>query len=153
MNYVDLFNEQSVLLNLQSPDADSALAAMVDQMAVINPELADRKEELLAALITRESQGSTGDAGVGMPHVKMAGISNVTVVVGVHPEGLDFSALDGGMVKVFFCLVRPEEGAEEHLGLLRWLAGIAQHQDFVSFSVQANEAQQVIDLLSELAVA
>jgi len=150
MNYVELFSEQSILLDLQVADSDSALAAMVDQLAILTPALAERKDELLAALIARESQGSTGDAGVGMPHVKMAGLTDVAVVVGVHRDGLDFAALDGGAVHVFFCVVRPEEGAEEHLGLLRWLAGIAQHEDFVSFSIQAKEAQQVIDLLSEL---
>lgn len=153
MNYVDLFSEQSILLDLQVSDSDSALSAMVDQMASMNPALAERKDELLTALLAREAQGSTGDAGVGMPHVKMAGITDLSVVIGIHKEGLDFGALDGSMVQVFFCLVRPEEGAEEHLGLLRWLAGIAKHEDFVSFSVQAKEAQQVIDLLSELAAA
>lgn len=153
MNYVELFSEQSILLDLQVSDSDSALSALVDQMAVVTPALAERKDELLAALIAREAQGSTGDAGVGMPHVKLPGITDVTVVIGVHNEGLDFAALDAESVKVFFCVVRPEEGTEEHLGLLRWLAGIAQHQDFVSFSVQAKKAQQVIDLLSELAPA
>jgi len=153
MNYVDLFSEQSILLDLQVSDSDSALSAMVDRMAVLNPALADRKEELLAALLAREAQGSTGDAGVGMPHIKMAGLTDVSVMIGVHREGLDFAALDAETVKVFFCVVRPEEGADEHLGLLRWLAGIAKHQDFVSFAVQATEAQQVIDLLSELAAA
>ncbi|MDP7062905.1 MAG: PTS sugar transporter subunit IIA [Planctomycetota bacterium] len=153
MNYVDLFSEQSILLDLQVSDSDSALAAMVDQMVANNAALAERKDELLTALIAREAQGSTGDAGVGMPHVKMAGITDVAVVVGIHKEGLDFAALDGSVVNVFFCVVRPEEGADEHLGLLRWLASIAKHEDFVSFSVQATEAQQVIDLLSELAAA
>jgi mannitol/fructose-specific phosphotransferase system IIA component (Ntr-type) len=153
MNYVDLFSEQSVLLDLQVSDSDGALAAMVDRMIVINPALAERRDELLAALVERESQGSTGDAGVGLPHVKMSGLDDVTVVIGVHTAGLDFAALDGGPVHVFFCVVRPEEGADEHLGLLRWLAGIAKHEDFVSFAVQSKEAQHVVELLSELAAA
>lgn len=153
MNYVELFSEQSVLLDLQASDSDAALAAMVDRLAELNPALADRKTEVLDALLAREAQGSTGGDGVGLPHIKLDGLDSVAVVIGVHKAGLDFAALDGSMVKVFFCVVRPEAACEEHLGLLRWLAGIARHEDFVSFATQANDSQQVIDLLTELSPA
>ena len=85
--------------------------------------------------------------------MKLAGVSTVSAIIGIHQAGVDFNALDGQAVQVFFSVIRPEEGAEEHLGLLRWLASIAQHEDFVSFACQAKEAQEVLDLLSELASA
>ena len=44
----------------------------------------------------------------------------------------------------------PEEATDQHLEFLRWIAGIAQHEDFVSFCCQASSTEQVRDLLGEL---
>lgn len=143
----------SILLDLGGRDADSVFAALVDGLITQRPSLAPRREELLAAMRAREAQGSTASQGVAIPHVKLPRVDGVAVVLGVHREGVDFRALDGARVHVFFAVVRPAETADEHLGLLRWIAGIAQHQDFVSFARQARSQQEVLELLSELAAA
>ena len=153
MAYSQIFSTDSVLLNMEGADASEVLGHLTDALCARNSELAGRRDEVLQALVERESRGSTGADGVGLPHVKLAGVSQVTAIIGIHQSGVDFNALDGQPVQVFFSVIRPEEGAEEHLGLLRWLASIAQHQDFVSFACQAKEAQEVLDLLSELASA
>jgi mannitol/fructose-specific phosphotransferase system IIA component (Ntr-type) len=153
MTYSELFPPEAILLNLDQADADDVIEVLAQTLIQLDPALAGREAELIQALKDRESKGSTGSQGVGIPHVKMAGASKVSAVVGVHQNGVDYNALDGEDVHVFFSVVRPEEGADEHLGLLRWIAGIAQHQDFVSFSCQANSQKQIVDLLSELATA
>lgn len=143
----------SVILDLGGRDADAVFSALVNGLVAQRPELASRREELLEAMRAREAQGSTASQGVAIPHVKLPRVDGVTVVIGVHREGVDFRALDRAPVHVFFSVVRPAETADEHLGLLRWIAGIAQHQDFVSFARQARSAQEVLDLLNELATA
>lgn len=153
MTYLELFNEQAVLLDIQASDSDGVLAALVDGLVAVNADLTQHHDALKAALILRESQGSTGSSGVGIPHVKSPHTEKVTAVIGVHQEGIDFNALDGEDVHVFFAVIRPEQTADEHLGLLRWLAGIAQHEDFASFARQASSGGQVVELLSELAPA
>lgn len=153
MPHAALFSEQSVLLDLQADDAESILANLVDAMVAANPELAPRQDEIVQALIAREAEGSTGSQGVGIPHVKLEGNEKVAVAIGVHQEGLDFAALDGEPVHVFVAIVRPADQTDEHLQLMRWIASVAQHQDFVSFARQAKDVQQVLDLLTELAPA
>ena len=153
MTYTDLLTTDSVILDLQGGDADEVLGLLADQLVKQDPALDGRRDELYEALREREARGSTGQQGVGIPHVKFAGAEKVSVVIAVHQEGIDFRALDGEPIHVFFSVVRPEEGAEEHLGILRWIAGIASHQDFVGFSRQATEPAQVLDLLSELSPA
>ncbi|MDA0666645.1 MAG: PTS sugar transporter subunit IIA [Planctomycetota bacterium] len=153
MTYVELFKEQAVLLDIQASDSDGVIAALVDGLVASNADLAPHKEALKAALMLRESEGSTGSSGVGIPHVKSPHTDKVTVVLGVHQAGVDFNALDGEDVHVFFAVIRPEVDADAHIGLLRWLAGIAKHEDFVSFSRQASSGGQVIELLTELAPA
>ena len=153
MNFVELFKPESIILNLEAFDSDSALASLTDAHIANNPSLAKRKDEILESLRARESGGSTGASGVGIPHVKLDGLSDVSIVIAIHKEGVDFNALDAEDVHVFFSILRPTEGAEDHLDLLRWVASLAKHEDFVSFACQASDSTQVIDLLSELAEA
>ncbi|MBC8406622.1 MAG: PTS sugar transporter subunit IIA [Planctomycetes bacterium] len=153
MTYSDLFGPETVLLNLDEADSSDVLLTLAKTIVSLDPALNGKADELHAALLEREARGSTGSQGVGIPHIKMAATNKVTAVVGVHSEGVDFNALDGELVHVFFSVVRPEEGADEHLDLLRWIAGIAQHEDFVSFSCQATKPEQIIDLLTELSAA
>lgn len=153
MTYTHLLQEENVLLDLEATDADSALEALTDALVRADESLAERRDELLAALREREAMGSTASHRVAIPHVKLAGVEKVSVVVAVHKAGLDFRALDGEPVHVFFSVVRPEERAEEHLAVLRWIADIAQHQDFVPFACQAKTPRQIIELLSELSPA
>jgi PTS system fructose-specific IIA component/PTS system nitrogen regulatory IIA component len=153
MNFVELFKTEGIVLNLEAFDSDSALSSLTDAHVANQPALADRKDEILEALKARESQGSTGASGVGIPHVKLDGVSEVSIVIAIHNEGIDFNALDGEDVNVFFSILRPADDADNHLDLLRWVASLAQHEDFVSFACQASDSSQVIDLLSELAEA
>lgn len=153
MPHAALFQEHSVILDLTGEDPEGILGQLVDRMVDSQDSLAARRDEVLQALISRESEGSTGSQGVGIPHVKLGDFEQVAVAIGVHQEGIDFAALDGEPVHVFIAVVRPAEQQDEHLQMMRWIAGIAQHQDFVSFAKQAQDVQQVLDLLTELAPA
>jgi len=153
MNFAQHISPRSVLLGLKAEDQKGVLQELVDGLVANNSELAPRRAELLAALVEREAQGSTASQGVAIPHVKLPGLTQVTVVLGVHRRGVQFRALDNEPVHVFFSIVRPVETADQHLGLLRWCASIAQHEDFVSFTRQTQNVQEVLDLLNELAPA
>lgn len=148
-----LLGPESILLDLDAADADGVLAQLADGLTRVAPELAPRRAELIAALREREALGSTASQGVAIPHVKLPGVSGVAAVIAVHRAGAPFRALDGERVHVFFSAVRPTETAEQHLGILRWFAGIAQNEDFVPFARQARSAQEILDILQELAPA
>lgn len=153
MSYPDLFSEEHVLLNTTASDSGSVLSALAGALVQGNAELAGREAEILSALETRESQGSTGSQGVAIPHVKVSGLSTVSIALLVNRDAVPFRALDGEDINVFFGVLRPEENADEHLGLLRWIASVAQHEDFVSFACQADSPAQVLELLHELTPA
>jgi len=138
---------------MDATTSDQALEAMANALATNNSELNGREREVFEALQAREAQGSTGQHGVAIPHVKLESLESVQMVVAVSPAGIDFQALDGELVHVMFGVVRPAEAAEDHLDILRWLAGVAGHQDFVSFACQAKNQQEFVDLLSELTAA
>lgn len=145
-----LLTTASVLPNLRGEDPQCLLGALADGLIAQCAELAPRREEILAALLAREAQGSTASQGVAIPHVKLPGVPRAVAVIGVHREGAPFSAIDGSKVHVFFSMIRPAETAEQHLGVLRWFAGVAQHPDFVSFARQVRGAEELLALLDEL---
>lgn len=153
MTYTALLSRESVVLDLQARDREEVLEALAEALARSDPDLAERREELLAALRERERKGSTASQAVAIPHVKLPRLRRVSLVVAVHQRGVDFRALDGEPVHVFFSLVRPEETADQHLAVLRWIAEIAQHEDFVPFARQARSPEQIIELLSEFSPA
>lgn len=153
MSYPDLFTVDDVILDAQAPDSGAVLSKLSEVLVKDMPSLEGREADVRGMLEDREAQGSTGSQGVAIPHVKVAGLERVSVALMVHATGVDFRALDGEDVHVFFAVLRPEENADEHLGLLRWIASIAQHEDFLSFARQADSPGQVLDLLHELTPA
>ncbi|HEX9793992.1 MAG TPA: PTS sugar transporter subunit IIA [Planctomycetota bacterium] len=153
MSYTDLLKKKAILLDVDAGDGDRILEVLADGLCNLDPELVPRRGELLDALRERETLGSTAAHMVAIPHVKLPGVKKVSIVVAVHQAGVDFRALDGELVHVFFSVVRPEESADEHLAILRWIADIAQHQDFVPFARQATEPSHIIDLLAEFSPA
>lgn len=153
MNHEELLAPEAILLDLSAADADGVLHELTEGLVRVQPAFAPHSEAIRAALAEREAKGSTGSLGVAIPHVRMAELEHQAMVLGIHQEGVDFAALDGEPVHVFFAVVGGETQAEEHLQVLRWIAGIAQHPDFVSFARQASSVEQVLELLKELAPA
>ena len=153
MDYTELLSRDSIILNVEASDGDQVLRALAAKLVEQDSGLAGREEEIFQTLHEREQQGSTGSAGVAIPHIKVDGVERVTIAVAVHQEGLDFRALDGEDIHVFFGVIRPEASADQHLDILRWIAGVAAHQDFVAFARQATSPEQIVDLLTELSAA
>src|ERR1051326_6732450 len=92
-----LLSPAIIILNLQSTDRDSVLSELVNQI----PELKSRPEDqqtLLRALKEREQLHSTGVGdGIAFPHSRNALVGLVdhpSIVVGRHPEGIPFGAID-----------------------------------------------------------
>ncbi|HEY0782000.1 MAG TPA: PTS sugar transporter subunit IIA, partial [Thermoanaerobaculia bacterium] len=106
----------------------------VDRLGVLNAfaeRLAEERliphgEALYLKLCEREQLGSTGiGSGIAIPHCKLPGLAHGVVALGIVPEGVDFGAIDGNPVKLFFLVLSPPESPAEHLQILaaisRWI--------------------------------
>ena len=119
MKIVDFLNEKAIVASLKSTTKESIIRELVDVLA--KAEGIRNKEELVKVLIGRESLGSTGiGQGVGIPHGKTNSVKKLIAAFGISHEGVNFEALDGDPVYIFFLLVAPEDSAGPHLkGLAR----------------------------------
>ena len=80
--------------------------------------------DLVTILENREDLGSTGiGGGAAIPHVRLRNLPGLKVAVGRSVEGVDFKAIDGQLVRLFFLLLAPEDSPGDHL---KALAGISR---------------------------
>ena len=144
---------------LASANKDQALEAVVELLVKAKALDAKSSGEALKALAAREELASTGvGMGVAIPHVKLAGLDSVVCSLVVLEEPVEWAAVDGDPVDVVFTILRPEERTdghdpEEHLDMMRWIAGLSREADFRSFARQADKKSALVDLLKEHAPA
>lgn len=115
----DMISPASINLNLKSADRDSVLEELVNQV----PELANQPEgrqTLLRALHEREQLHSTGIGdGIALPHARNALVGLVDrpiIVLGRHPTGIPYGAIDSVPTRLFFLLIAPT--VTQHLAIL-----------------------------------
>ena len=74
---------------------------------------------ILASVNERERVLSTGiGGGIAIPHGKTPLADQLVLAAGVSPSGVDFDALDGKPVHLFFLLVGPESASGAHVKAL-----------------------------------
>lgn len=142
--------QQAFRTNLASRDRDGVLRELVSALAAAGAVPKSAVDELVAALIKREKNGSTGfGKGVAVPHVKHAKVKKMVGAVGRSVEGIDFAALDHQPVHLVVLLLSPENLPEQHLQAMNVIFTSLQDDTFRRFMRQANTDKELIELLDE----
>lgn len=150
INCVEFFSVEACVPDLQATTRDAALEELVGAAIKGGVLPKGRKDQAFEGLIAREERGSTGlGRGIAIPHAKIDGLRRHGGVIARSAEGVDFRAIDGEPVHAMVVLVSPENRAEEHLEMLRFISTIARDPDFASFIRQATTAEQIFEVLRE----
>lgn len=158
-DYWKLFKAGHCNLRLKAADKDSVLAELVETMVKAKAIDASLQEDVVKALVEREKLASTGvGMNVAIPHVQIEGIDQVVVNVSLHPDGVEWAALDGAPVHILFTVLRPAQASEQydperHLDMMRWLSRLCRHADFRRFAMAVNNRTELVDLLKEMSNA
>lgn len=108
----------------------------------------DDFDAVLDAVQTREDQMSTGlQDGIAVPHGKCSAVTTLKMAIGIAPQGIDFDAMDGQASKLFFLLVAPPDQSGPHVEALAEIAKLAQSKAFCKALINADSAQEVVDLM------
>lgn len=156
MNWWKQFKPKSCSIGLKASSKEAALGEIVENMVKAGLLIEEQKESALRTLIEREELASTGvGMNVAIPHVKLDGLERAVCTLSIHKEGLDWAAVDGAPVSIFFTVLRPAVGGEDHdperhLEMMRWIAKLAREPDFRRFALRAKTKTELVDLIKEM---
>ncbi len=106
------------------------------------------EEEVLASIAERESAAPTElEFGVSMPHGRSDAIDHVMAAVGICPDGMDFSSLDGSPVRLMILVASPKSTSGPHLHFLASITASLRTQELVNAVVAAPNPEAVVRLL------
>lgn len=150
MKLKDFIVVDAITAELAATDRDGAIAELVKTLAVSGALPESAVDEVVAALIKREQNGSTGfGKGVAVPHVKHAKVKKMAGTVGRSANGIDFAALDHQPVFSIFLLLSPENQPQQHLQAMNIVFSNLQKDMFRRFLRQSSTPEQIVELLDE----
>ncbi|OGW81927.1 MAG: hypothetical protein A3C47_03560 [Omnitrophica bacterium RIFCSPHIGHO2_02_FULL_51_18] len=148
MKIIDFLNEKAVVANMKAVTKEAAIRELVDSLA--KAEGIRNKEELIKVLMNRETLGSTGiGQGVGIPHGKTNTVKKLVAAFGICHQGINFDALDGEPVYLFFLLIAPEDSAGPHLKGLARISRLLKDKYFRESLKAMTDEKAILKLIKE----
>ena len=137
MKITDIFRKEFIIEDLKSKNKRDVLAELSG--VFLNDNLKFNHDAVVNVLLEREKLGSTGIGdGFAIPHGKQSDLDSLIVSFGRSKDGIDFNAMDGKPVHLFFLLMAPESVTGQHLKVL---AKISRMLKEVKFRVNLKDAK------------
>lgn len=152
MKIKDLLKPNLMILDLKADSKEAAINEMIDKY-VAEGVVTDRAK-YLKGILDREAESTTGIGdGIAMPHAKTDAVNQAAVLFAKSSQGVDFNALDGQPVHLFFMIAAPEGANNAHLQALAKLSSLLINPDLVAKLKKAESADDVIKLFEEAEAA
>jgi PTS system nitrogen regulatory IIA component len=150
MKIMDFLCEKAISTDLKATDKKGIIEELVD-LFIKSGELKEKdKAKIIEIILNRESLGSTGiGQGIGIPHGKCDCIKELTAAFGVSKRGINFDALDGEPVYIFFLLIAPEDSAGPHLKALARISRLLKDKYFRDSLIQAASVKDILTIIKE----
>lgn len=148
MLLTDLLTPEWIKIPLQAREKDALLRELVE-VVTRNDRLED-SEEVLRAVREREAVLSTGIGNaVAIPHGKSAAVPDLRLAAGRTAEPVDFDALDGQPVSLFFLLVGPESAAGAHIKALSRISRLIRKDSVREQLIRAQTPEEFYEALRQ----
>jgi mannitol/fructose-specific phosphotransferase system IIA component (Ntr-type) len=144
----ELLTPERVKVPLAARDKEAALEELVGILAAAGA--VSDPDAVLRAVRQREEVLSTGiGGGVAIPHGKSDGVGDLAMAAGIAAEPMEFAALDGQPVRLFFLLVGPESAAGAHVKALSRISRLVRREDLRARLVSATTSREFMDVVAE----
>jgi len=121
-----LLAPERVRVPLVSRDKPTVLRELVELLVQSS---GGSPEDILHAVREREDCQSTGFGyGVAIPHARSPSLPALLLVAGQAPAPIDYGALDGKPVRLFFLLAGPETVAASQVRVLARIARLVRRE-------------------------
>jgi mannitol/fructose-specific phosphotransferase system IIA component (Ntr-type) len=144
----DLLSVDRVKIPLQGLTKDELLRELVGIIAHNNG--VDDEANVLDAVREREAILSTGIGhGVAIPHGKSRSVPDLQMAAGRAAKPVEFDALDGQPVALFFLLVGPESAAGPHIKALSRISRVVRREDVRDRLIAAQTPEEFLQALRD----
>lgn len=148
MKLADLIRAEGIQIGLAARDKEALIDEMVDVLC--RAEKVRDRAAVAKAVREREALMSTGiGQGIGIPHAKTDAVERLIAVFGRSEAGIDFQALDGKPVHLFFLLVAPEDQSGPHVKALARISRLLKHMHFREALLRAKTAEEAAAAIRE----
>ena len=146
MKIRDILGKQAIKIGMEANNKEEALKELVEVLAKVK-DIGDKKA-IVKSLIERENLGSTGiGQGIAIPHAKTEKLGELIAVLGISKKGVDFDALDGEPVFIFFLLVGPKDSAGPHLKALARISRLLRDNFFCELLKRAKDSSEIYEVI------
>ena len=148
MKLTDLMDEKMILPELAGRTKTEVLQEFADLLAGEGKVRNGR--EFLEVILAREALGSTGIGdGIAIPHGKLKDLQELVLAFGLSRQGVEFDAMDGKPVHLFFVLVAPEDSPGDHLKALARISRLVKNKAFRDRLLQSRSAAEIYAAIRE----
>src|SRR5262245_57079817 len=151
MKLHELVGRKAIVPALKSQDRKGVIQELVTAMKKAYPTEKFAVADLVDAVMKRESQvGSTGlGGGVAIPHAHVDTLKNVIGAFGRASKPVEFNAVDGQPVTLFFLIASPAGKKEAYIQALQKTSAAIRTPNFVKFLRGAKTAKDIEDVFRE----
>lgn len=147
MLLAELLSADRIRVPLGARTKDAVLEELVELAA--RGLGADVRRAILAAVREREGVLSTGiGSGVAIPHGKTPVIDQLIVAAGIAGTPVEFDALDGKPVELFFLLIGPESASGAHVKTLSRISRLLRREPLRTALRGAKSAEEFLGIVS-----
>jgi PTS system nitrogen regulatory IIA component len=148
LKILDFLSANAIVTELSATTKKGVLEELV---AVLAKEgKVKETQATVEVLLEREKLGSTGiGQGIAIPHAKTDQASAVSAAFGLSRRGVQFDALDGDPVNIFFLLVAPPDAAALHLKALARISRLLKDKFFRQSLRETKTAAEILKLIKD----
>jgi mannitol/fructose-specific phosphotransferase system IIA component (Ntr-type) len=146
---IEIIGSEGIIPSLNAKYRDEAFLEIVDQLCSSGRVSPKHKEDLLMALLKRESLGATSIGNhVAIPHVKTDLVTEFVGAIAISKKGIDFAPGEPP-VHVIILFLSPARAVSGHLRLLAHIGGILNHDGYVKLLRDAQGRSEIVDLVRD----
>ena len=147
MNLKKALHRDAITLHMRSTSKDEVVEELVGLLT--DTGLIDGPVPACKAVKEREQKMSTGmQFGIAIPHGKTETVKSLVAAVGIHPQGLDFDAIDHQPCHIFILTLSPIDRTGPHIQFLAEISRLLNEPDIRNRILKAASSEEIIALLT-----
>ena len=148
MKITEILTIDHIKPDVQSKEKESIINELIELLK--NNESVKDLDEVRRAVLEREKIMSTGvGKGFAIPHAKTSAVNNIIACFGKTTELVDFEALDGEPVNLFFVLIGKDNMVGPHIKMLSRISRMMNKDEFRNDLIKAQSADELYAIFQE----